>query len=192
MGGIERPPPKNDPPDPLSGLKSYAKALKNSRSKPKVQMTPILNQYLQMKSHADSYNGNMIELTFTKQFSSDTATPEFPSLEVVATYLFEILKVNQHDTIEIDHFSSRNKKRILLRDGVDIDKHRIYMPDTYKGYIINVDKTAQSKTRILFKNVPIDCPEVELVNLCNTYGTIEENSGLGLGSFVYINDVSFV
>ena len=47
------------------------------------------------------------------------------------------------------------------------------MPDTYKGYIVNVEKISQTKTRILFKNVPIDCPEIELVNLCNTYGKIE-------------------
>ena len=165
-------PSKNDPPD-LTGLKTYAKALKNARSKPKVQMTPMLNQYMKMKNNATSYNGNLIELTFARQHYSDSATPEFPSLEVVATYLFEILKVNQHDALELDHFSSRNKKRILLRDGVDIDKHRIYMPDTYKGYIINVEKISQTKTRILFKNVPIDCPEVELINLCNTYGKLE-------------------
>ena len=89
-------PPKNDPPDPKEGLKTYAKALKNARSKPKVQMTPILSQYLQMRSHADKYNGNMIELTFTRQSSRDTTTPEFPSLEVVASYLFEELKINFH------------------------------------------------------------------------------------------------
>ena len=80
-------PSKNDPPDPLAGLKTYAKALKNSRSKPKVQMTPMLNQYLQMKNNADSFNGNLIELTFSRQFSSDTATPEFP-LPGSCSYLF--------------------------------------------------------------------------------------------------------
>ena len=61
----------------------------------------------------------------------------------------------------------------MLRDGVDIDKHRIYMPDTYKSYIVNVDKISQTKTRILFKNVPIDCPDIELENLCNAYGKRE-------------------
>ena len=168
-------PSKNDPPDPPQDLKTYAKALKNSRFKPKVQMTPILNSYLQMRNHANRHNDNMIELTFSRQDSGDTTTPEFPSLEVVATYLFEILKINQTDAIEIDHFSSRSKKRILLRDGVNIDQHKLYMPDTYKGYIVNVERTAQAKTRILFRNVPIDCPEVELINLCNTYGSIEGN-----------------
>ena len=165
-------PSENVPPN-ITALNTYAKVLKNARSKPKVQMTPMLNEYMKMKNNTNSYNGNLIELTFSRQHYNDTATPEFPSLEVVGTYLFEILKVNQHDALELDHFSSRNKKRVLLKDGVNIDKHRIYMPDTYKGYIINVEKISQTKTRILFKNVPIDCPEVELINLCNTYGKIE-------------------
>ena len=162
-------PPENDPPD-ISALKSYAKA---ARAKPKVQMTSMLNEYMRIKNNATSFNGNLIELTFSRQHYNDTATPEFPSLETVGTYLFEILKVHPNDALELDHFSSRDKKRILLRDGVDIDKHRIYMPDTYKGYIINIEKISQTKTRILFKNVPIDCPEVELINLCNTYGKME-------------------
>ena len=38
---------------------------------------------------------------------------------------------------------------------------------------MNVDKIAQSKTRIQFKNVPIDCPDIELENLINAYGKRE-------------------
>merc|ERR1712240_579578 len=128
-----------------------------------------------MRSRAERRSDNMIELTFQKQDSGDTTTPEFPSLEVVANYLFEVLEINPTDAIEIDYFSNRSKKRILLKDGINIDQHRLYMPDTYKGYIVNVDRTAQAKIRIQFKNVPIDCPEVELINLCNTYGSLEGN-----------------
>merc|ERR1712240_797789 len=126
-----------------------------------------------MRSRAERRSDNMIELTFQKQDSGDTTTPEFPSLEVVANYLFEVLEINPNDALEIDHFSNRSKKRILLKDGINIEQHRLYMPDTFKGYIVNVERTAQAKIRIQFKNVPIDCPEVELVNLINTYGSLE-------------------
>merc|ERR1712240_822559 len=126
-----------------------------------------------MRSRAERRSDNMIELTFQKQDSGDTTTPEFPSLEVVANYLFEVLEINPTDAIEIDYFSNGSKKRILLKDGINIDQHRLYMPDTFKGYIVNVERTAQAKIRIQFKNVPIDCPEVELVNLINTYGSLE-------------------
>ena len=84
-----------------------------------------------------------------------------------------MLKVKPTDALEIDHFSSRENKRILLKDGLDIDKYRINMPDTFKGYIVRVEKLSQTKTRILFKNVPIDCPDIELENLCNAYGKRE-------------------
>ena len=59
-------PPENDPPD-ISALKTYAKALKNARAKPKVQMTSMLNEYMKIKTNATSYNGNLIELTFSRQ-----------------------------------------------------------------------------------------------------------------------------
>ena len=132
-------PSKNDPPDPPEG-QSYAKALKKTRFKPKVQMTPMLDTYLQMKSRAEKRSDNMLELTFQKQESEDTSTPEYPSLDVVANYLFEVLKIEPNDAIEIDHFSNRSKKRILLREGINIEQHRLYMPDTFKGYVINVEK----------------------------------------------------
>ena len=45
------------------------------------------------------------------------------------------------------------------------------MPDTFKGYIVKIKKLIQNKTKILFKNVPIDCPNIELKNICNAYGT---------------------
>ena len=47
------------------------------------------------------------------------------------------------------------------------------MPNTYKGYQIRIERLTQTKTRVLFKNVPIDCPEVEIINLCNAYGERE-------------------
>ena len=103
----------------------------------------------------------------------DTEIPEFSSLETVGSYIFDVLKINPGDALEIDYFSHREKKQILLRDGLDIDKYRINMPDTFKGYIVRIEKLSQTKTRVLFKNVPIDCPNVELENLCNAYGKRE-------------------
>ena len=154
-------PSKNDPPDPPEGHQSYAKALKKSRFKPKVQLTPILSTYLQMKSRAERRSDNMLELTFQKQDSGDTSTPEFPSLDVVANYLFEVLEIDPSDALEIDHFSNRSKKRILLRDGINIDQHRLYMPDTFKGYVINVEKPTQGKIKIIFKIIVLHIKEVQ-------------------------------
>ena len=105
----------------------------------------------------------------------DTKVPDFPSLETEGFYIFDVLKINPADAQEIDYFSHREKKQILLRDGLDIDKFRINMPDTYKGYIVKIEKLSQTKTRVLFKNVPIDCPNVELENLCIAYGKREGN-----------------
>ena len=125
---------------------------------------------MRIKQHANDNQRNLIEISFSKMDHHDKEVPEFPSLETVGSYIFDILKINPADALEINYFSNREKKQILLRDGLDIDKFRINMPDTYKGFIVKVEKLIQNKTRILFKNVPIDCPNIELENLCNAYG----------------------
>ena len=77
-------PPENDPPD-ISGLKSYAKAVKAARGRSKIQMTQIRNEYIRIKQSANNFQGNLIEISFTRQHAKDTETPEFPSLETVGT-----------------------------------------------------------------------------------------------------------
>ena len=44
------------------------------------------------------------------------------------------------------------------------------MPDTFRGYIVKIEKLTQTKTKVLFKNVPIDCPSIKIENVCNAYG----------------------
>ena len=111
-------PPENDPP-PISKLRSYASA---ARSKGKIQMTKILNDYMKIKQQANNQQKNLIEISFTRMNDKDTTIPEFPSLEVVGSYIFDVLKINHGDALEIDYFTHREKKQILLRDDLDIDK----------------------------------------------------------------------
>merc|ERR1712208_196071 len=112
---------------------------------------------MRIKQQANDHQRNLIEISFTKMNHKDTEIPDFPSLETVGSYIFDVLKINPADALEIDYFSHREKKQILLRDGLDIDKFRINMPVTFKGHIIKIEKLTQTKTRILFKNIPIDC-----------------------------------
>ena len=114
-------PPENDPPN-ISTLKSYAKAAKAAKGRNKIQMTHALNEYMRMKQNAsNNFQGNLIEISFTKLNAKDTETPEYPSLETVGTYIFEVLKIKPTDALELDHFSSREKKRIRP-DHTDISK----------------------------------------------------------------------
>ena len=110
-------------------------------------MTNILNEYMRIKQHANDNQRNLIEISFTKMDHHDTEIPDFPSLETVGSYLFDILKINPADALEIDYFSNREKKQILLRNGLDIDKFRINMPDTFKGYIVKSEKLIQNKNK---------------------------------------------
>ena len=167
-------PPRSKPPD--GNVKPHGRSYAHAaRGRGKIQMTQILNEYMKIKQHANDHQRNLIEISFSKIDHHDTEVPDFPSLETECSYILDVLKINPADGQEIDHFSHREKKQILLRDGLDIDKFRINLPDTFKGYIVKIEKLTQTKTRILFKNVPIDCPNVELENLCNAYGIRDGN-----------------
>ena len=88
-------------------------------------MTNILQEYMKIKQHANDNQRNLIEISFIKLDHHNTEIPDYPSLETVGSYIFDVLKINPADAKEIDYFSNREKKQILLRDGLDIDKYRI-------------------------------------------------------------------
>ena len=152
-------PPDGQPSHPNAKTqgRSYAHAAKG---RGKIQMTHILNEYMKIKQHANDHQRNLIEISFSKLDHHETEVPDYPSLETVGSYIFDVLRINPADAKEIDYFSNREKKQILLRDGLEIDKFRINMPDTFRGYIIKIEKLTQTKTKVLFKNVPIDCPNI--------------------------------
>ena len=88
--------------------RSYAHAAKG---KGKIQMTNILSEYMRIKQHANDNQRNLIEISFTKMDHQDIEVPEFPSLETVGSYIFDILKINPADALEIDYFSNREKNK---------------------------------------------------------------------------------
>ena len=100
-------PPEYDPPN-TSKLKSYANAAK---SRGKIQMTQILNEYMRIKRYANDHQRNLIEISFIRINNKDTETPEFPSLETVGSYIFDMLKINPTDALEIDYFSNRERSK---------------------------------------------------------------------------------
>ena len=57
-------------------------------------MTQILNDYMRIKQQANDHQRNLIEISFTKMDHKDTEVPNFPSLETVGSYIFDVLKIN--------------------------------------------------------------------------------------------------
>ena len=81
-------------PDAKPHGRSYASA---ARGKGKIQMTHILNEYMRIKQHANDHQRNWIKISFSKMDQKDTEVPDFPSLETVGSYIFDVLKINPAD-----------------------------------------------------------------------------------------------
>ena len=57
-------------------------------------MTNILQEYMKIKQHANDNQRNLIEISFLKLDHHNTEIPDYPSLETVGSYIFDVLKVN--------------------------------------------------------------------------------------------------
>ena len=106
-------PPKAKPPDdnlPYPHAKPHGRSYASAaRGKGKIWMTHILNEYMRIKQHANDHQRNLIKISFSKMDHKDTEVPDFPSLETVGSYIFDVLKINPADAQEIDYFSHREK-----------------------------------------------------------------------------------
>ena len=88
----------------------------------------------------------------------------------LSDFLFNILKINEDDCTGLDYFYGH--KEIELKEGVDITSFlHVDIPIKYLDYNIIVKKQETNfATKILFRNVPLNVPEEELMNLALCYG----------------------
>ena len=95
-------------------------------------------------------------------------------METLSEYIFTELGIKPADIMEIDLNTGRSDiKQIRLKPGVDTDKLLSDFPDTYEGYAVNISKLTQTNTKVTFRNVPIEIPDEEILNLCAVYRKVE-------------------
>ena len=63
----------------------------------------------------------------------------------------------------------------IFKPDVSIDKYVSKDPITFKDHLISTRKQLNNITRVTFKNVPLNVPDEEIINLCLCYGTPIDN-----------------
>ena len=92
----------------------------------------------------------------------------------MSEYLFLHLEVKPEDLLEVDFNTGRwDTKHLLFKPGVNTDKYVSEFPDTFNDYLVTVSKISITETKVTFRNVPTYVPDMELLNLCALYGSIE-------------------
>ena len=117
---------------------------------------------------------NILEIHIEKN-NTPTETREQPSQRYLTTdqlsdFIFKELKIRENDCIGLDYFYGH--KEVELKEGVDPTPFlHADIPVSFQGFNLLVKKQETNfATKILFKNVPLNVPDEELINLSLCYG----------------------
>ena len=88
----------------------------------------------------------------------------------LSDFIFKELNIPESDCIGLDYFYSH--KEVELKEGVDVSPYlHVTTPIIFQGYSILVKKQETNfATKILFRGVPLNVPDEELINLSLCYG----------------------
>ena len=118
-------------------------------------------------------NRNILEITLTKIQTTDaegkTHTRKNLTYDEIGSFLFEVLKVNPSDCLRFNFTSGRyDSREVMFKPEINISP---YLGSyKYLDHEITCKKQRNSITKITFKNVPLNIPDEEIVNLCESYG----------------------
>ena len=116
---------------------------------------------------------NILEIHLTK-----TATkPKNLTFDDLGELVFDILKIKPDDCFGFDFTTGRyDSRQIKLKPSVDTMPYITTTPIVFMGHEITVKKQLSNVTKVLFKNVPLNVPDEEILNLCFCYGTVIGNA----------------
>ena len=119
-------------------------------------------------------NRNILEITLTKMTTTDPATGRTHtrknlSFDEIGAFLFEVLKIKPSDCLRFNYTSGRyDTREVMFKPGIDLEPFTGSFQ--YLEHEIICKKQRSNISKITFKNVPLNIPDEEIVNLCETYG----------------------
>ena len=115
---------------------------------------------------------NIMEIQINLKKTEDNTQPKAISNDQLSDFIFKVLKVKVDDAIGLDYSGWHGHKEVELKHGVDLTPFlHTETPIKYLEYEIFVKKQeTHSATKVLFRNVPLNVPDEELINLCLCYG----------------------
>ena len=118
-------------------------------------------------------NRNILEVIFTKieKVDSEGNKTKHRNLvfDEIGTFLFDVLKISPSDCLRFNFTSGRfDTKEVMFKPGIDITP---YLGNfEFMEHEVTTRKQRNNVTKIVFKNVPLNIPDEEIVNLAESYG----------------------
>ena len=119
----------------------------------------------------------ILHIKITKTVDSANGTkPKNLTLEDLATFIFDVLKVDYNNCSALDLYSGRYDSRFIeLKPGVEPTPYLRSEPVIYMKHEITVTSIKNRSTKVTFRNVPLNVPDEELLHLAYHYGTPVDN-----------------
>ena len=116
-------------------------------------------------------NRNILVIKLTKMTDATGAKAPNLSMEDVGELMFDKMKLIAADCKSVALYTSRyDTKEVLLKPGVDPSPYITTAPFEFKGHEVSVSRQLSCVTRVMFRNVPYNIPDEELIHLCKFYG----------------------
>ena len=168
------PPPDQTPPSQLKPGHTFAAhaasivsgGVQNSRS-----FEEIISE--------EKTNRNILEFHITKITTTENQQHvkimnlTFDDLSI---FIFNTLKIKHQDCLGIDYTTGRyDHREVQLKPGVDVNPYITgNTPMQFKNHNIFVKRQTNNITKVLFRKVPLNVPDEEILNLCICYGEVVE------------------
>ena len=89
------------------------------------------------------------------------------------------MKINPDDCLSFDYTTGRyDTRQLKLKPQVDVSPFitPLNTPIIFKEHEVYVKQQRKNVTRVQFRNVPLNVPDEEILNLCFCYGTVVNNA----------------
>ena len=121
-------------------------------------------------------NRNILEINMTKIFSDPNNKPKGLTFDDLGELIFDVMQIKPEECLSFDYNTGRyDSRQIKFKPDVSIDKYVSKDPITFKDHLISTRKQLNNITRVTFRNVPLNVPDEEIINLCLCYGTPIDN-----------------
>lgn len=116
---------------------------------------------------------NIMEIHLTKKLLADEEgkVTKFRHLtfDEIGSFIFDILKIPATSCQRFNYITSRyDTKEVMLKAGVEMSP--FLGSYEFMNHEITVRKQRNNITKVIFKSVPLNVPDEEIINLCEVYG----------------------
>ena len=122
---------------------------------------------------------NILEIQLQKcsvDCDDQVTTIKSLSYEDLGELLFDVLEIKPEECIAFNFSTGRYDLRELkFLPNVNLSSYTRVTPFEFKGHLVTVRQQRRNVTKVTFKNVPLNVPNEEILNLCRCYGKPVDN-----------------